>query len=57
MAQATYPIFVNATFTPWDSNPDYREALRTIPRAGDPTAYSEHPPGASATDVTTFKVG
>ncbi len=56
-AQAIYR-YVNATYSVWSQNPEYIEACRTTPRLGDPTAYTPaHPPGASPTDNTTFKVG
>ena len=59
MSQANFPHVVNATYPVWTQNPEYIEACRVIPHAGDPTAYDQvhHPLGASNTDNTSFKVG
>ena len=60
MTSSTDTLFkyVPATCSSWQQHPAYMEACRTVPRAGDPTSYSPaHPPGATLTDATTFKVG
>ena len=60
MASGSTRIFhyVPATYSSWEQNPEYIEACRTTPRAGDPTTYNPtHPAGATPTDVTSFKVG
>lgn len=56
---STMPIpIVDSAVGSWEQYPDYVQACRVIPSAGDPTSYTPaHPPRAGPTDITDFKVG